>query len=123
MTLTPEQKQAVASWVTAGDNLSMVQKKLNEQFKLSLTYMDVRFLVDALELSLKDAAPKVSNDLGAAPAGGQPGAGGETREEGVFGKGDGKAGAGRRSLPRLRARCRTKARRMILRRAGRARSA
>jgi hypothetical protein len=59
MTLTPEQKTAVASWVAAGDNLSAVQKKLTEQFKLSLTYRDVRFLVDDLDLALKDPAPKV----------------------------------------------------------------
>ena len=59
MTLTPEQKQAVAAWVAAGDNLSVVQTKLAEQFKLSLTYRDVRFLVDDLDLELKDAAPKV----------------------------------------------------------------
>jgi len=59
MTLTPEQKATVASWVSAGDNLSTVQKKLVEQFKLSLTYRDVRFLVDDLNLELKDAAPKV----------------------------------------------------------------
>jgi hypothetical protein len=59
MSLTPEQKQAVASWVAAGDNLSAVQRKLVDQFKLSLTYRDVRFLVDDLDLALKDAAPKV----------------------------------------------------------------
>src|SRR3954470_5108736 len=59
MQLTPEQKQAVAGWVAAGDNLSAVQKKLIEQFKLSMTYRDVRFLVDDLNLALKDAAPKV----------------------------------------------------------------
>jgi hypothetical protein len=59
MPLTPEQKAAVAAWVTAGDNLSTVQKKLGEQFQLSLTYRDVRFLVDDLELALKDPAPKV----------------------------------------------------------------
>src|SRR4051812_11553921 len=59
MTLTPEQKQAVASWVAAGDNLSAVQKKLGEQFQITLTYRDVRFLVDDLNLALKDPAPKV----------------------------------------------------------------
>lgn len=59
MTLTPEQKQAVTSWIAAGDNLSAVQKKLSEEFKLSMTYRDVRFLVDDLNLALKDAAPKV----------------------------------------------------------------
>lgn len=59
MSLTPEQKQAVTSWITAGDNLSAVQKKLTEQFQISMTYRDVRFLVDDLNLELKDAAPKV----------------------------------------------------------------
>lgn len=59
MTLTPEQKQAVAAWIAAGDNLSAVQKKLGEQFQISMTYRDVRFLVDDLNLELKDAAPKV----------------------------------------------------------------
>lgn len=58
MTLSPEQKQAVASWVAAGDNLSAVQKKLAEQFKVSMTYRDVRFLVDDLGLELQNAAPK-----------------------------------------------------------------
>ncbi len=59
MPLTPEQKQAVSSWVAAGDNLSAVQKKLLEQFQVTMTYRDVRFLVDDLNLELKDAAPKV----------------------------------------------------------------
>ncbi len=68
MTLTPEQQQAVSSWIAAGDNLSTVQKKLSEEFKLSLTYRDVRFLVDDLDLSLKDPAPKVdTSDVSKAP--------------------------------------------------------
>lgn len=58
MSLSPEQKQAVSAWVAAGDNLSAVQKKLSEQFKISMTYRDVRFLVDDLGLELKNAAPK-----------------------------------------------------------------
>ena len=73
MTLTPEQKAAVASWVAAGDNLSAVQQKLTEQFKLSLTYRDVRFLVDDLDLVLKDPAPKVdTTDLSKAPVPAKP---------------------------------------------------
>ncbi len=64
MKLTPEQTAAVAGWVAAGDNLSAVQKKLLEHFKITLTYRDVRFLVDDLDLSLKDQAPKVNaNDV------------------------------------------------------------
>ena len=69
MNLTPEQKQAVASWVAAGDGLPAIQKKLSEQFKVSMTYRDVRFLVDDLNLELKDAAPKVdASDVTKAPA-------------------------------------------------------
>lgn len=59
MPLTPEQTAAVTSWVAAGDNLSAIQKKLIEHFKVSLTYRDVRFLVDDLNLALKDPAPKI----------------------------------------------------------------
>jgi len=58
MNLTPEQKSAVASWVHAGDNLSAIQRRLADEFQISLTYRDVRFLVDDLDLALKDAAPK-----------------------------------------------------------------
>ncbi len=58
MSLTPEQKATVATWIAAGDNLSAVQKKLRENFQISMTYMDVRFLVDDLNLTLKDPAPK-----------------------------------------------------------------
>lgn len=74
MALTPEQKQIVSSWVAAGDSLSSIQKKLSEQFHVSMTYMDVRFLVDDLGLELKNAAPKtdatdVTKAQPAAPAG------------------------------------------------------
>jgi hypothetical protein len=58
MTLTPEQKKAVSEWVATGDNLYTVQKKLSDQLKVSMTYMDVRFLVDDLNLQLKDPEPK-----------------------------------------------------------------
>lgn len=68
MTLTPEQKQSVASWVAAGDTLATVQRKLLDQFKVSMTYMDVRFLVDDLGLELKNAAPKADvSDVTKAP--------------------------------------------------------
>ncbi|HUL55061.1 MAG TPA: hypothetical protein VLT83_16785 [Opitutaceae bacterium] len=63
MSLTPEQTQAVTAWVAAGDNLAAIQNKLLEQFHLSMTYMDVRFLVDDLGLEIKSAAPKADADL------------------------------------------------------------
>ncbi|MEN9840370.1 MAG: hypothetical protein RL376_170 [Verrucomicrobiota bacterium] len=58
MNLSPDQKATVSTWISAGDNLSAVQKKLRDQFQISMTYMDVRFLVDDLNLTLKDPAPK-----------------------------------------------------------------
>lgn len=95
MTLTPEQKQAVAGWVGAGDSLSTVQKKLYDQFKISMTYRDVRFLLDDLNLELKDAAPKVdTSDItkakAPAPAASKPGAPAE--KKGFFDKAKEKLG-------------------------------
>jgi len=98
MSLTPEQQQIVASWVAAGDNLSEVQKKLSEQFKLSLTYRDVRFLVDDLDLSLKDATPKVdASDVSKAqaPRPGAPGAPAAPEKKGFFDKAKEKLGLGK----------------------------
>ena len=79
MTLTPEQSATVSTWIAAGDNLSAVQKKLREQFQISMTYMDVRFLVDDLNLILKDPAPKadasdVTKAKATAPAPAKPAA-------------------------------------------------
>jgi hypothetical protein len=68
MTLTPEQKTTVTGWVADGDNLSTIQKKLAAQFNLTLTYMDVRFLVDDLDLTLKDPVPAPQSDLSQTPA-------------------------------------------------------
>ncbi len=70
MTLSPEQKQAVSTWVAAGDSLADVQRKLSEQFQISLTYIDVRFLVDDLGLELKSRSSAKSGadaDLAGAP--------------------------------------------------------
>jgi hypothetical protein len=58
MSLTSAQKDTVATWIAEGANLSVVQKKLRDEFKIAMTYMDVRFLVDDLNLILKDPAPK-----------------------------------------------------------------
>jgi hypothetical protein len=69
MTLTPEQMKAVSEWIAAGDSLYTVQKKLADQLKISMTYMDVRFLVDDLNLQLKDPEPKAdASDVSKTPA-------------------------------------------------------
>ena len=48
--LTPEQKQSVTQWIQDGSGLSDIQKRLRDEFSVSLTYMDVRMLVDDLKL-------------------------------------------------------------------------
>ena len=59
MSLTDEQKKEVSLWVAAGANLAEVQRRLKEEFQITTTYMDARFLVDDLKLELKEQ-PKQS---------------------------------------------------------------
>jgi hypothetical protein len=51
---TPEQLQQVSRWVAEGATLSDVQRRLMSDFGITLTYMDVRFLVDDLGAVLQD---------------------------------------------------------------------
>jgi hypothetical protein len=68
MNLTEEQRQRVTAWVLQGAKLSEIQNRLAEEFGLKMTYMEVRFLVDDLKLTLKDPeVPKVAAPV-AAPA-------------------------------------------------------
>jgi hypothetical protein len=55
--LSPQQSAAVAEWIRAGASLSEVQKRLQEAFGLTLTYMDVRLEVDDIGIQLADAPP------------------------------------------------------------------
>ena len=69
---TQEQKLEIAKWVAGGMGLSDVQKKINTDFGVVLTYMDVRFLVDDLDLTLVDpekpAPPKVEDSVSNTPS-------------------------------------------------------
>jgi hypothetical protein len=57
MNLTEDQRQRVTAWVLQGAKLSEIQNRLAEEFGIKLTYMEVRFLVDDLKLTLKDPEP------------------------------------------------------------------
>ena len=57
MNLTDEQKQKVVAWIAEGLKLSDIQKKLESDFGLRLTYLDTRLLVDDLKLVPKDPEP------------------------------------------------------------------
>lgn len=68
MSLSIEQKSAVANWIDAGESLSQVQSRLKSDFGVSMTFMEVRFLVDDLNLELKKPTPAPSEDTEADPA-------------------------------------------------------
>lgn len=58
MSLTEEQKSAVAAWIREGASLSEVQKRLETELDVRMTYMDLRFLVDDLDLEIRSEGPK-----------------------------------------------------------------
>lgn len=58
MTLDENQKQQVARWLDEGLKLAEVQKRLEQEFGLRLTYMEVKFLVSDLDLKPKDPEPE-----------------------------------------------------------------
>lgn len=58
MTLTDEQKAIAAGWIESGASLSDVQKRLREEFQISLTYLDTRLLVDDLKITIKEPEPE-----------------------------------------------------------------
>ncbi len=74
MKLDASQKNAVAQWVNDGASLSEVQTKIAAEFGIKMTYMDVRFLVDDLDLELCDKsapapqpAPEATQDAAPVP--------------------------------------------------------
>jgi hypothetical protein len=72
-----DQKRQIAAWVNEGMGLSDIQKKINDDFGIVMTYMDVRFLVDDLNLDLideEDEKEDVEKDEGSDAAGTPPSA-------------------------------------------------
>jgi hypothetical protein len=71
MNLDDAQKQKIAAWLEEGLKLFDIQKRIEAEFGLRMTYMDVRFLLDDLKLKPKEkepAAPPVP-EIGQAAAG------------------------------------------------------
>jgi hypothetical protein len=56
---SPDQKREISGWVADGMGLSDIQRKINTDFGIVMTYMDVRFLVDDLNLTLVDEEEEV----------------------------------------------------------------
>lgn len=54
MNFTDEQKSAVVDWLGQGRSLSDIQQALKVDFNLTITYMELRFMVDDLEIPLSE---------------------------------------------------------------------
>ena len=61
MQLDDKQKKIVTGWIEEGLDLSEIQGKLESEFNISMTYMDVRFLVGDLKLVPKDLEEPVED--------------------------------------------------------------
>ena len=57
MNLDETQRKQVAAWISEGLKIGDLQKRMEAQWGLRLTYLDVRLLVDDLKLTPKDPAP------------------------------------------------------------------
>lgn len=56
MKLTSEQKETVAAWVAGGATLNEIQDRLKSEMGVVLTFMDTRFLLSDLGLTLRPPA-------------------------------------------------------------------
>jgi hypothetical protein len=78
MNLDEAQRKTVAGWIEQGLKLSEIQTKIGKELGVTMTYMDVRFLIDDLKLQPKDPppppAPVASPINAAAPPGPAPAA-------------------------------------------------
>jgi hypothetical protein len=76
MKLDETQRAKVAAWIDGGLKLAEIQKHLEKECGLVLTYLEVRMLVDDLKLKPKDPVPppvKAAEVVPAAEAGLPPG--------------------------------------------------
>lgn len=69
MKLTSEQQQAVAAWVAAGATMNEIQDRLKSDFGIVLTFMDTRFLLADLGLSLRPPPEEAEPAVNPADAG------------------------------------------------------
>jgi hypothetical protein len=64
MNFTDEQKSVVVDWLGQGRSLSDIQQALKVDFNLTITYMELRFMVDDLEIPLSEDTSEGPADTG-----------------------------------------------------------
>jgi len=62
MELTDTQKTTITEWIQKGLSIAEVQRLIREEFELPLTYMDVRFLVDDLDIAMVEPEVEAKAD-------------------------------------------------------------
>ena len=77
--LNDSQKDMVRQWAAEGAGLSEIQRRIKDEFGISMTYMDVRFLMLDLHADVKDKPEPKSGEEGTGKR--EQGAG--NREEGT----------------------------------------
>ena len=68
-TLSTEQQVIARQWIADGMKLSDFQRRLETDFTVKLTYMEVRFLIDDLKVVPKDPEPPKAPPAPPAPDG------------------------------------------------------
>lgn len=63
--LSPEQIQSIRDWAEEGLDLNTIQKKLHDVLSLKLTFMDTRFLLQDLDINIKQEEPVAPPQEGA----------------------------------------------------------
>ena len=66
--LTTDQQAALHQWAAEGATMSDLQRRLKEEFGISLTYMDTRFLILDLGVELLEAPKPAEKPEEPAPA-------------------------------------------------------
>ena len=62
MKLTEDQIAAVKSWIESGEDLGTIQKKIQKEFDLNLTFLETRFLLSDLQLEFADDEEEEENE-------------------------------------------------------------
>jgi hypothetical protein len=57
MNLEDAQRKKISTWITEGLKLAEIQNRISSEFGITMTYMEVRLLVDDLKLTPKDPEP------------------------------------------------------------------
>ncbi len=68
MNLDQAHKETIARWINEGMKLADIQKRMDTELRISITYMELRLLVNELQVMPKDPPPAPAPAPATAPA-------------------------------------------------------